>query len=146
MVAKNAVVRRVGDGAAAGGDVTADSFESAKHRAREFALIGWDFLRRVRVRLSRELVVVVVFQPSTNPPGGTFKYRGGIMCFCCRSYLPELGDVNLMTYGACVSVACLGYFPRTSRSKCSRTRRRERTRRRLYERALGVATRLFRIF
>ena len=77
MVAKNAVLCRVGDGAAAGGDVTADSFESAKHRAREFALIGWDFLRRVRVRLSRELVVVVVFQRHRlNPPGGTFKLSG----------------------------------------------------------------------
>ena len=78
MVAKNAVVRRVGDGAAAGGDVTADSFESAKHRAREFALIGWDFLRRVRVRLSRELVVVVVFQRHRRTRREEHSsYRGG---------------------------------------------------------------------
>ena len=62
MGSKDAIARGVGDGATFSGYFTANRAESTEHNRRELALTRGDFVRRVRVRVSREHVAVVVFQ------------------------------------------------------------------------------------
>ena len=62
MGSKDAIARGVGDGATFSGYFTANRSESTEHNRRELALTRGDFVRGVRVRVSREHVAVVVFQ------------------------------------------------------------------------------------
>jgi len=110
MVAKNAVVRGAGDGTAVGGDVATDSFESIEYHGWKLALAGWDFLRRVRVRMSRELAFAVVFQrhrrtrreEHSSHRGGKYRFFAFAVVFYGKLRKRERGDVRCVRFGCFV--------------------------------------------
>ena len=127
MGSKDAIARGVGNGATFSGYFTANRSESTEHNRGNSHLLAGIFMRGIQRVVSREHVAVVVFQRHRRTGGKEHsshrrcKYGVFAVPIVLHRELRgrEFVGVRFVRFRGFV----WGGFPRTLRSKCSRTKR-----------------------